>query len=127
MYSTRSHATIYFPVLLGDLTKTKIILLHSLQVHEEQLYEMFMYLRNTFGDSMKENVDKNNLADSILKLLADFVSITCFAFLQMYIKLYFFTRRGQLDIIERKACFVFGSTLSLYVCWSWCSLFNYVY
>ena len=118
MYSTRSRATIYFSVLLGDLTKTKVILLHNFQVHEEQLYKMFMYLRNTFGDTMKENIDKNNLAQSVSKLLAEFVSITCFAFLQMYIKLYFFTHRGQLDIIERKACFVFGSTLSLYVCWS---------
>ena len=41
---------------LDDLTKTKVTLLYELKVHEEQLYEMFMYLRNKFNDEIKENI-----------------------------------------------------------------------
>ena len=38
---------------------------------------MFMYLRNTFGDTLKENIDTNNLTDSLSKMLDGFVRITC--------------------------------------------------
>jgi hypothetical protein len=59
-----------FLVRLEDLTKTKVILLHNFKVHEEQLYEMFMCLRNTFGDGLKENIEKNNFTASLSKMLS---------------------------------------------------------
>jgi len=76
-------------VLLEDLTKTKVILLHDFKVHEEQLYEMLMHLRNTFGDAVKENIDKNNLTTSLSKMLSGFVGVTYFAFFQVHPKLFF--------------------------------------
>ena len=59
---------------LVDLSTTKIRLLHHLRIHEERLYEILMYLRNTFGDTLKENLDKNQLSTSLLKMLGSFVS-----------------------------------------------------
>ena len=53
----------------------KIILLDRLTVHEEQLYEMLMYLRNKFGETIKENIDKNNLPRSLAKMLEGFVRV----------------------------------------------------
>ena len=102
-------------MFLEDLTKTKVILLHDFKVHEEQLYEMFMHLRNTFGDAIKENIDKNNLTASLSKMLSGFVSVTCFVFLQVHSKSYFFICRNQLDIIERKASFVYDWVFSMCV------------
>ncbi|CAF1038572.1 unnamed protein product [Adineta ricciae] len=55
-----------------DLSNTKIRLLHHLRIHEEQLYEILMYLRNTFGGTLKENLDKNELSTSVLKMLGNF-------------------------------------------------------
>ncbi|CAF1144058.1 unnamed protein product [Rotaria sp. Silwood1] len=67
--------TQYCCIQTKDLTKTKVILLHDFKVHEEQLYEMFMYLRNSFGDAVKENIDKNNLTASLVKMLSGFKPI----------------------------------------------------
>ncbi|CAF3521780.1 unnamed protein product, partial [Rotaria sp. Silwood2] len=67
--------TQYCCIQTKDLTKTKVILLHDFKVHEEQLYEMFMYLRNSFEDAMKENIDKNNLTASLVKMLSGFKPI----------------------------------------------------
>jgi hypothetical protein len=105
-------------VLLEDLIKTKVILLHAFKFHEEQLYEMSMHLRNTFGDAIKEKIDQNNRTASLSKMRSGCVSVISFAFSHVHTKLYFFTCRSQLDIIERKASFIFGSALSLCVHYS---------
>ncbi|CAF4011298.1 unnamed protein product [Rotaria magnacalcarata] len=67
--------TQYCCIQTKDLTKTKVTLLHDFKVHEEQLYEMLMYLRNSFGVAMKENIDKNNLTASLVKMLSGFKPI----------------------------------------------------
>ncbi|UJR38638.1 hypothetical protein I4U23_031303 [Adineta vaga] len=55
-----------------DITNTKIRLLYDLKVHEEQLYEILTYIRNVFGDSIQENIDKDQLSASISKMLGGF-------------------------------------------------------
>ncbi|CAF0982906.1 unnamed protein product [Adineta ricciae] len=67
--------TQYCLVSTIDLSSTKIRLLHHLRIQEEQLYEILMYLRNTFGDTLKENLDKNELSTSLLKMLGNFKPI----------------------------------------------------
>jgi hypothetical protein len=52
------------------------------------MYELFMHIRNTVGDAVKENIDENNLTVSLSKLASGFVSVRDPAVFYRCIKLF---------------------------------------